>query len=295
MSDRIEEQYQESDNNSVNLNKYDFLLNQYIQDMNIFPVLSNETIKSYFERIERGEGYLKSRVVESNLRLVYKIAKKYKTPNVEILDIIQEGNVGLIKAVDMYDYNSGYAFSTYASYWIKQKIIRYLDDKSRLIRIPVYLSMNFYKVKNFMRLYFNNNGCFPNDNEIAAATDISLKQIGVIKEYLNPVLSLETSINDDRNILLGDAIEDKTILTPEEEIEKNELKNLVNEDLAKLSERERTIIISRFEFRDKKRSFTDIGKELSCSGERVRQLEKDAITFFRKPEISKKYLDYYLE
>ena len=295
MSDRIEEQYQESDNNSVNLNKYDFLLNQYIQDMNIFPVLSNETIKSYFERIERGEGYLKSRVVESNLRLVYKIAKKYKTPNVEILDIIQEGNVGLIKAVDMYDYNSGYAFSTYASYWIKQKIIRYLDDKSRLIRIPVYLSMNFYKVKNFMRLYFNNNGCFPNDNEIAVATDISLKQIGVIKEYLNPVLSLETSINDDRNILLGDAIEDKTILTPEEEIEKNELKNLVNEDLAKLSERERTIIISRFEFRDKKRSFTDIGKELSCSGERVRQLEKDAITFFRKPEISKKYLDYYLE
>ena len=255
---------------------------------------SEDDINAHISKIRYMAKEAKRRLIESNLRLVVSIAKKYGSQDMELLDLIQEGNLGLIKAVEKYDYRRGYKFSTYASWWIYQSIMQAIANKSRGIRVPAYMAALIRKLSKIKQEMTNELGREPAINEISREVDISLQELERIIGFRYSSVSLELPVGDDDKIRLIDTIQDQMSLSPVESAMKALLKEDIKTILATLTPREQNVINLRFGVEDgRSRTLDEVGKELSISRERVRQIETKAIHKLRHPSRRRMLRDYY--
>ncbi|MCK8816914.1 sigma-70 family RNA polymerase sigma factor [Natroniella sulfidigena] len=263
-------------------------LNQSAHDL-----LSAKEEKKLAKRVQEGDEQAKQTLIESNLRLVISVAKKYIGQGLDFLDLIQEGNLGLMQAIKKFDHTKGYRFSTYATWWIKQRINRALADKSRTIRIPAHIweTMNKYiKISNRLS---GKLGREPKIEEMAEEMNTSEEKIKKIKELIQEPASLDSPIGEEDDFFLGDLIEDSTALTPDKATYDTLLQEELDDILDTLSDREKRILQLRFGLLDgRPRTLNEIGQDYDLSRERIRQIEKKALQRLRHPNRSEKLRDY---
>lgn len=239
------------------------------------------------KRIEKGDMTAKDRLIKANLRLVISIAKKYIGKGLVLLDLIQEGNLGLIKAVDKFDYKKGYKFSTYASWWIRQSITRAIDDHARTIRIPVHMVETINKLTRVQRQLLQKFEREPTINEIAENMNITPDRVREIMKISQEPISLETPLNEDEDIHIGDFIEDSKVEAPLDAVSFKLLQGQLQEFLDILTDRDRRIIQSRFGLQDgHPRTLEEVGREFGITRERIRQVEFKALDKLRNTSMS---------
>ena len=274
----------------------DDILQMYLKDIGKVKLLNSKEEKILGKQIKEGKSaqaeIAKRKLVQANLRLVVSIAKKYIGQGVLFMDLVQEGSLGLIKAAEKFDYSKNFKFSTYATWWIKQTIIRAISNNSRTIRIPVHMTE---KIRRYKRVYTTLSfelGREPNDTELCERLEITPKQLLTIKKsIIKEPISLETPVTDDLNI--GDYIEDKSYRSPEVQTKNNALKGSVEDLLASLSEREKKIITYRFGINgETPRTLEQLGEIMGYSKERIRQLEDGALSKIRQCEELKHFRDF---
>lgn len=256
----------------------------YLKEIGSYPLLSiNEEIE-LAKKIETGDEHAKRILAESNLRLVVSIAKRYVGRGLSFLDLIQEGNLGLIKAVDKFDYTKGYKFSTYATWWIRQAITRSIADQSRTIRIPVHMSEVINKTYRISRNLLQELGREPTEQELATAMNLPIEKIREILKVSADPISLDTPIGEEDDSHLGDFIKDETIVGPEEAAAYSVLQDQISKLLDTLTEREQRVLILRFGLKDgRTRTLEEVGKEFNVTRERIRQIEAKALRKLRHP------------
>ena len=265
----------------------------YLKGIGQVDLLSAEEEVDLAQRMEDGEERAKQQLIEANLRLVVSIAKKYVGRGMSFLDLIQEGNMGLMKAVDKFDYTKGYKFSTYATWWIRQAITRAIADQGRTIRVPVHMVEKINKLVKVSRRLFQEKGREPTPEEIGEEMNISAEKVREIKKISKESISLETPIGDEEDSNLGDFIEDEEMPEPSSSVSNIMLKEQLDEVLDSLTEREKRILELRFGIEDgRDRTLEEVGKEFGVTRERIRQIEAKALRKLRHPSRSNKLKNY---
>ena len=256
----------------------------YLKEIGNYPLLSMDEEVELAKKIAEGDQYAADRLTESNLRLVVSIAKKYVGRGLSFLDLIQEGNLGLIKAVDKFDYSKGYKFSTYATWWIRQAITRSIADQSRTIRIPVHMSEVINKAYRISRSLLQELGREPTEEEIAKEMNLPVEKVREIMKISADPISLDTPIGEEDDSHLGDFIKDDTIMGPEDAAAYTMLQDQIQKLLTTLSEREQRVLILRFGLLDgRTRTLEEVGKEFNVTRGRIRQIEAKALRKLRHP------------
>lgn len=265
----------------------------YLKEIGKVPLLSAEEEVELAKRMEKGDDEAKQKLAEANLRLVVSIAKKYVGRGMLFLDLIQEGNLGLIKAVEKFDYRRGYKFSTYATWWIRQAITRSIADQARTIRIPVHMVETINKLIRVSRQLLQELGREPSPDEVAREMDLPEDKVREIMKIAQEPVSLETPIGEEEDSHLGDFIEDEDAPAPAAAASFMLLKEQLGDVLDTLTEREKRVLELRFGIEDgRPRTLEEVGKEFGVTRERIRQIEAKALRKLRHPSRSKKLKDY---
>ena len=265
----------------------------YLKEIGKVPLLSADEEIELARRMELGDEEAKKKLAEANLRLVVSIAKRYVGRGMLFLDLIQEGNLGLIKAVEKFDYRKGYKFSTYATWWIRQAITRAIADQARTIRIPVHMVETINKLIRVSRQLLQELGREPSPQEIADEMDIPVERVREILKISQEPVSLETPIGEEEDSHLGDFIQDDNVPVPAEAAAFTLLKEQLNEVLGTLTEREQKVLKLRFGLEDgRARTLEEVGKVFNVTRERIRQIEAKALRKLRHPSRSRKLRDY---
>ena len=268
-------------------------IRMYLKEIGKVPLLSTEEEIELAKRIELGDEEAKRTLAESNLRLVVSIAKRYMGRGMQFLDLIQEGNLGLIKAVEKFEYKKGYKFSTYATWWIRQAITRAIADQARTIRIPVHMVETINRLIRTQRQLVQTLGREPSPEEVAASMEIPVERVReVMKISMDPV-SLETPIGEEEDSHLGDFIQDEQVMVPADAATYTLLREQLTEVLETLTEREQKVLRLRFGLDDgRPRTLEEVGRDFNVTRERIRQIEAKALRKLRHPSRSRKLKDY---
>ena len=268
-------------------------LRMYLKQMAQLPLLTREQEVEIFKRIENGDSNAESEIVEANLRLVVSIAKKYINRGVSFLDLIQEGNMGLMKAVEKFEYRRGYKFSTYATWWIRQGITRSVANQSRTVRIPIHMISTISKVIRIQKQLVQEYGREATPAEIAEEINLPMDRVRDVLKMAQQPISLHSPIGDSGNASFGDLIEDKSAENPMEEASSSVLKEKISEVLGTLTDREREVLEQRFGLKDGySRTLEDVGSQFGLTRERIRQIEAKALRKMRHPSRKKKLEDF---
>ena len=276
--------------NNVNIEDH---VRMYLKEIGKVPLLTSDEEVELAKRMEKGDQQAKAKLAEANLRLVVSIAKRYVGRGMQLLDLIQEGNLGLMKAVEKFDYKKGYKFSTYATWWIRQAITRAIADQARTIRIPVHMVETINKLLRVSRQLLQELGREPTNEEIAEKMDIPVSRVREILKISQDPVSLETPIGEEEDSHLGDFIKDENITSPVDAATFVLLKEQLNEVLLTLTDREQEVLRLRFGLEDgRARTLEEVGKEFSVTRERIRQIEAKALRKLRHPSRSRKLKDF---
>ena len=292
VDEQEEEKYKEYADTS-SMKNYDNV-KIYLKSIGKVPLLKSEEEKEIARRIQEGDEGAKEELIVANLRLVVAIAKKYVGRGLLFLDLIQEGNLGLVKAVEKFDYTKGFKFSTYATWWIRQAITRAIADQARTIRIPVHMVETINKLTRVQRQLVQELGREPSAEEIAEKLgNITPEKVREIQKIALDPVSLETPIGEEDDSHLGDFIEDKHAISPDEYASKELLKDEIDNVLSTLTERERKVLQLRFGLIDgRQRTLEEVGKEFNVTRERIRQIEAKALRKLKHPTKSKRLKDF---
>ncbi len=265
----------------------------YLKEIGNYPLLSIADEVELAKKIAEGDENAKQYLAESNLRLVVSIAKRYVGRGLSFLDLIQEGNLGLIKAVEKFDYTKGYKFSTYATWWIRQAITRSIADQSRTIRIPVHMSEVINKTYRVSRNLLQELGREPTEQELADAMNLPIDKVREILKVSADPISLDTPIGEEDDSHLGDFISDESMMGPEDAASYSILKDQISKLLDTLTDREQRVLILRFGLKDgRSRTLEEVGKEFNVTRERIRQIEAKALRKLRHPSRAKMLKGY---
>ena len=265
----------------------------YLKEIGKIPLLSMEEEIELAKSMELGSEDARKRLAESNLRLVVSIAKRYVGRGMQFLDLIQEGNLGLIKAVEKFDYTKGYKFSTYATWWIRQAITRSIADQARTIRIPVHMVETINRLVRTSRQLLQELGREPTTEEVAARADLPVERVSEIMKMAQEPVSLETPIGEEADSHLGDFIQDDNVMVPQDAAAFTLLHEQLMEVLLTLTEREQKVLRLRFGLDDgRPRTLEEVGRQFNVTRERIRQIEAKALRKLRHPSRSKKLKDY---
>ena len=265
----------------------------YLKEIGTVPLLSADEELVLAKRKAEGDESAKERLIEANLRLVVSIAKRYTGRGMSFLDLVQEGNLGLIKGVEKFDYTKGYKLSTYATWWIRQSVTRALADQARTIRVPVHMVETINKMSKMQRKLTLELGYEPSVAELSAALDMSEDKVMEIMQIAREPASLETPIGEEDDSNLGDFVADGNVVTPEGNVESVMLREHIDALLGDLKERERQVIVLRFGLEDgHPRTLEEVGKEFNVTRERIRQIEAKALRKLRNPVRSKRIRDF---
>ncbi len=296
MEEELEEIKQEEEEIDISVPEgisFDDPVRMYLKEIGKVPLLSADEEIELAQKMSEGDEYAKKRLAEANLRLVVSIAKRYVGRGMLFLDLIQEGNLGLIKAVEKFDYQKGYKFSTYATWWIRQAITRAIADQARTIRIPVHMVETINKLIRISRQLLQELGRDPTPEEIAAEMGMSIDKVREIQKIAQEPVSLETPIGEEEDSHLGDFIPDDDAPAPAEAASFTLLKEQLMQVLSTLTLREEKVLRLRFGLDDgRARTLEEVGKEFEVTRERIRQIEAKALRKLRHPSRSKKLKDY---
>ncbi len=265
----------------------------YLKEIGNVPLLNSDEEVELAKRVEQGDEAAKKKLTEANLRLVVSIAKKYVGRGMPFLDLIQEGNMGLMKAVDKFDYTKGYKFSTYATWWIRQAITRGIADTGRTIRVPVHMVETINKTLRMTRTLLQELGREPTPEEVADRLNVPVARVREVLKISRDPVSLDTPIGEEDDSHLGDFIEDDTALSPADSAAFSMLREELGIALESLTERERQVVRLRFGLEDgRARTLEEVGKEFNVTRERIRQIEAKALRKLRHPSRSKRLKDF---
>lgn len=265
----------------------------YLKEIGTVPLLSADEELRLAKRKAEGDDNAKERLIEANLRLVVSIAKRYTGRGISFLDLVQEGNLGLIKGVEKFDYTKGYKLSTYATWWIRQSVTRALADQARTIRVPVHMVETINKMSKMQRKLTLELGYEPSVAELSEALEMSEDKVMEIMQIAREPASLETPIGEEDDSNLGDFVADSNVVTPEGNVESVMLREHIDALLGDLKERERQVIVLRFGLEDgHPRTLEEVGKEFNVTRERIRQIEAKALRKLRNPVRSKRIRDF---
>ena len=301
IDDDVEDFEKELEDEDIDLNAIDILegvgtedpVRMYLKEIGTVALLSGEEELELAKRKQDGDEYAKQKLIEANLRLVVSIAKRYTGRGMSFLDLVQEGNLGLIKGVEKFDYSKGFKLSTYATWWIRQSVTRALADQARTIRVPVHMVETINKMSKMQRKLTLELGYEPTVAELAEALEMTEEKVMEIMQIAREPASLETPIGEEDDSNLGDFVADANVVSPEGNVESVMLREHIDSLLSELKERERQVILLRFGLEDgHPRTLEEVGKEFKVTRERIRQIEAKALRKLRNPVRSKRIRDF---